>query len=322
LFRRLAAVLSFVQKVGYLNGVWCAKSDSISDASPRSRATTLVPGCSRSQFASVADSSSGNTSIGRRTARFTNQQQAIAQWSSVQREIIHPQLGRRLTHGEVLVAQQTAQAIWAGWQTRSSRESGSSLTAGSLGERQQETSRLFRPATVARQESLESLRKDLAQASGFVAEEAPRPDAQAHGELAPGQVQGRASIHHVCLRALGVPHTGQIALAALGTTFIITDPSGSTAKLVIRQRSFPTSRSSASIAAPPTASLLAISLYRKTFIKFADKPRSRWPLTRDSIAKRLAQCGLELHLDKTCIVYCKDENRRAIYGNERFDFLG
>jgi RNA-directed DNA polymerase len=43
---------------------------------------------------------------------------------------------------------------------------------------------------------------------------------------------------------------------------------------------------------------------------------------RDSIARRLAQCGLELHPDKTRIVYCKDENRRASYGNERFDFLG
>src|SRR5205085_4560982 len=60
--------------------------------------------------------------------------------------------------------------------------------------------------------------------------------------------------YHVCLRALGVPHTEHIALAALGTTLIMTDPSGSTAKLVIRQRSFPTSRSSASIAAlPPPA---------------------------------------------------------------------
>ena len=55
--------------------------------------------------------------------------------------------------------------------------------------------------------------------------------------------------YHVCRRALRVPHTGQIALTALGTTLIITEPSGSTARLVIRQRSFPTSRSSASIAA-------------------------------------------------------------------------
>ena len=43
---------------------------------------------------------------------------------------------------------------------------------------------------------------------------------------------------------------------------------------------------------------------------------------RDAIARRLAQCGLELHPDKTRIVYCKDEDRRATYANERFDFLG
>src|SRR5438270_12361886 len=43
---------------------------------------------------------------------------------------------------------------------------------------------------------------------------------------------------------------------------------------------------------------------------------------RDAIARRLAQCGLELHPDKTRIVCCKDENRRATYANERFDFLG
>jgi RNA-directed DNA polymerase len=43
---------------------------------------------------------------------------------------------------------------------------------------------------------------------------------------------------------------------------------------------------------------------------------------RDAIARRLAQCGLELHPDKTRIVYCKDADRRATYANERFDFLG
>jgi RNA-directed DNA polymerase len=43
---------------------------------------------------------------------------------------------------------------------------------------------------------------------------------------------------------------------------------------------------------------------------------------RDAIARRLAQCGLELHPDKTRIVYCKDKDRRATYANERFDFLG
>src|ERR1700730_1187238 len=52
--------------------------------------------------------------------------------------------------------------------------------------------------------------------------------------------------------------------------------------------------------------------------------RSEWrtQYVRDAIARRLAQCGLEMHPDKTRIVYCKDEYRRATYANERFDFLG
>src|SRR6266540_3057212 len=37
---------------------------------------------------------------------------------------------------------------------------------------------------------------------------------------------------------------------------------------------------------------------------------------RDAIARRLADCGLELHPDKTRIVYCKDADRRATYANE------
>jgi hypothetical protein len=43
---------------------------------------------------------------------------------------------------------------------------------------------------------------------------------------------------------------------------------------------------------------------------------------RGAISERLAQCGLELHPDKTRIVYCKDGFRRATYANERFEFLG
>ncbi len=42
----------------------------------------------------------------------------------------------------------------------------------------------------------------------------------------------------------------------------------------------------------------------------------------ESIAKRLAQFKLELHPDKTRIVYCKDDDRRSSYEHEKFDFLG
>jgi group II intron reverse transcriptase/maturase len=41
-----------------------------------------------------------------------------------------------------------------------------------------------------------------------------------------------------------------------------------------------------------------------------------------AIEKRLAQCKLDLHPEKTKIVYCKDDDRRGRYGNEKFDFLG
>jgi RNA-directed DNA polymerase len=43
---------------------------------------------------------------------------------------------------------------------------------------------------------------------------------------------------------------------------------------------------------------------------------------RDAIAARLAQVGLELHPDKTRIVYCKDADRRGSYESTKFTFLG
>jgi RNA-directed DNA polymerase len=44
---------------------------------------------------------------------------------------------------------------------------------------------------------------------------------------------------------------------------------------------------------------------------------------RKAIAERLQTCGLELHPEKTKIVYCKDDFRkRKNYPNEKFDFLG
>ena len=43
---------------------------------------------------------------------------------------------------------------------------------------------------------------------------------------------------------------------------------------------------------------------------------------RDAIAARLAQVGLELHPDKTRIVYCKDADRRGGHAVTSFTFLG
>jgi RNA-directed DNA polymerase len=41
-----------------------------------------------------------------------------------------------------------------------------------------------------------------------------------------------------------------------------------------------------------------------------------------ALAERLRSVGLELHPDKTKIVYCKDANRRGNYEHTSFDFLG
>lgn len=43
---------------------------------------------------------------------------------------------------------------------------------------------------------------------------------------------------------------------------------------------------------------------------------------RAAVAARFAQCKLELHPEKTKIVYCKDEDRQGTYTQEKFDFLG
>ena len=43
---------------------------------------------------------------------------------------------------------------------------------------------------------------------------------------------------------------------------------------------------------------------------------------RKALADRLAECKLELHPEKTKIVYCKDRKRRGDYPNISFDFLG
>ena len=42
----------------------------------------------------------------------------------------------------------------------------------------------------------------------------------------------------------------------------------------------------------------------------------------ESIRRRLEHCRLELHPDKTKLVYCRDDDRRGRYPHEKFDFLG
>lgn len=43
---------------------------------------------------------------------------------------------------------------------------------------------------------------------------------------------------------------------------------------------------------------------------------------REVLEARFRECNLELHPDKTGIVYCKDDDRRGDYPNTSFDFLG
>ena len=43
---------------------------------------------------------------------------------------------------------------------------------------------------------------------------------------------------------------------------------------------------------------------------------------RRSLEGRFAECGLTLHPEKTKIVYCKDDDRRGTYPDQKFDFLG
>lgn len=42
----------------------------------------------------------------------------------------------------------------------------------------------------------------------------------------------------------------------------------------------------------------------------------------EAIRKRLKECGLELHPEKTKIVYCKDADRKGSHEHESFEFLG
>lgn len=64
------------------------------------------------------------------------------------------------------------------------------------------------------------------------------------------------------------------------------------------------------------------------FERFADdaichcKSEAQAEWLKEQLRQRFVQCGLELHPRKTKIVYCKDDDRRGNYPEERFDFLG
>ena len=43
---------------------------------------------------------------------------------------------------------------------------------------------------------------------------------------------------------------------------------------------------------------------------------------KDALSDRMKRCGLELHPEKTRIVYCKDDNLKSHAKTTQFDFLG
>ena len=73
---------------------------------------------------------------------------------------------------------------------------------------------------------------------------------------------------------------------------------------------------------------LAAHYPQVTFERYADdaivhcRSEQQAQEMRRVIAERLRNCGLELHPEKTKIVYCKDDLRRGTHPNEKFDFLG
>jgi group II intron reverse transcriptase/maturase len=64
------------------------------------------------------------------------------------------------------------------------------------------------------------------------------------------------------------------------------------------------------------------------FERFADDAlchcasESQAKMLKEALEKRFAECGLQLHPEKTKVVYCKDDDRRGNSKNESFDFLG
>jgi RNA-directed DNA polymerase len=64
------------------------------------------------------------------------------------------------------------------------------------------------------------------------------------------------------------------------------------------------------------------------FCRYADdgvvhcKSEAEGQLLKEVLKARFRECHLELHPEKTKIIYCKDDDRRSDYPNTSFDFLG
>lgn len=64
------------------------------------------------------------------------------------------------------------------------------------------------------------------------------------------------------------------------------------------------------------------------FARYADdivvhcRTREEAERLKEQIGRRLEECKLQMHPEKTKIVYCKDSNRKGDYKDTKFDFLG
>lgn len=73
---------------------------------------------------------------------------------------------------------------------------------------------------------------------------------------------------------------------------------------------------------------MAVNHPNKPFARYADDAVAHCRSQVDAeglysdLKERLAECGLELHPEKTRIVYCKDDDRRGDHPEISFDFLG
>lgn len=67
---------------------------------------------------------------------------------------------------------------------------------------------------------------------------------------------------------------------------------------------------------------------KKPWVRYADdglahcRTRGEAVILLGQLTARFRECGLKLHPKKTCIVYCKDDDRRGEYPGNKFDFLG
>src|SRR3954447_4190248 len=67
---------------------------------------------------------------------------------------------------------------------------------------------------------------------------------------------------------------------------------------------------------------LGVKFPRATRLIIHAKSQAQAEQVLEAVRRRLKECRLELHPEKTKIVYCKDDDRRGQHEHIKFDFLG